>query len=103
MEWSTHLLSGSFLPSFLLIIGVLPFWEKLRSIKKMRQAMLGINAGVVGILLAALYTPVWTSAIHTSKDFLLAAAGFILLEFCKIPSWAVVLLSIVSSWFLFLP
>ena len=94
--WSGALLClvAAFLPSFLLVIGVLPFWEQLRSIKKIRQAMLGLNAGVVGILLAALYNPVWTSAIFSLKDFALAMAGFLLLEFGKMPSWVVVLMTV---------
>jgi chromate transporter len=90
-----------FLPSFLLIIGTLPFWEKMRSIPKIRQAILGINAAVVGILLAALYNPVWTSAIFSSKDFALAAVGFLLLEFWKLPSWLVVLVSIGTSFIIY--
>jgi chromate transporter len=90
-----------FLPSFLLIIGALPFWEKLRSLPKVRQAILGINAAVVGILLAALYNPVWTSAIFSARDFALAMVGFLLLEFWKIPSWAVVLISVVASFIIY--
>lgn len=86
-----------FLPSFLLIIGAMPFWEKLRSLPKIRQSILGVNAAVVGILLAALYQPVWTSAIFSGKDFALAAVGFLLLEFWKLPSWAVVLLTVIVS------
>ncbi len=84
-------LVAAFLPSFLLVFGALPFWEQLRRIQKMRNAMLGINAAVVGLLLAALYHPVWTSAIFSARDFCLALAAFILLTFWKIPSWAVVI------------
>jgi chromate transporter len=91
-------LISSFLPSFLLIIGVLPFWEKLRTLPKIRQSMLGLNAAVVGILLAAFYSPVWTSAIFSFKDFSLAAIGFILLEFLKLPSWVVVLITMGISF-----
>jgi chromate transporter len=90
-----------FLPSFLLIIGVLPFWEKLRALPKMRQSMLGLNAAVVGILLAALYNPVWTSAIFSLKDFALAATGFALLEFLRIPSWAVVIMTVGISFIIY--
>lgn len=86
-----------FLPSFLLIIGVLPFWERLRKFETMQRAMLGINAAVVGLLLSAFYNPVWTSAILSVGDFILAAAGFILLQFLKMPSWAVVLLSAIIA------
>lgn len=94
-------LIAAFLPSFLLVLGVLPFWEKLRSIPKIRQSMLGINAAVVGILLAALYQPVWTSAIFSAKDFALAALGFVLLEYWKLSSWIVVLVSIVTGFLFF--
>jgi len=79
-----------FLPSFLLIMGALPFWEQLRQHKEVRFAMLGINAAVVGLLLSAFFNPVWTSAIHNSKDFALAVFGFLLLNFWKAPSWLVV-------------
>lgn len=90
-------LVAAFLPSFLLVVGALPFWEKMRSLPKIRQSMLGLNAAVVGILLAALYNPVWTSAIFSSKDFALGATGFLLLEIWKLPSWAVVLLTVGAS------
>lgn len=86
-------LFGAFIPSFLLIFGALPFWEKLRRIQKMRYAMFGINAAVVGLLLAAFYNPVWTSAILSPKDFALALLCFLLLVFWNTPSWIVVILS----------
>ncbi len=86
-----------FLPSFLLIIGILPFWERLRRHKAIQQAMLGINAAVVGILLAAFYSPVWTSAIQSTTDFSLAAVAFLLLVFWKIPPWLVVVLAAVVT------
>jgi chromate transporter len=80
-----------FIPSFLLVIGVLPFWEDLRAREWVQRALLGINAAVVGILLAALYTPVWTSAIHRPADFALGLLAFGLLMFWKAPPWAVVI------------
>jgi len=86
-------LVAAFLPSFLLIIGVLPFWEKMRQYSEMRYAMQGINAAVVGLLLSAFYNPVWTSAIFGPKDFALAAVSFLLLVFWALPSWIVVLFS----------
>ena len=86
-------LGAIFLPSLLLVVGVLPFWERLRSFKHVRGALLGVNAAVVGILLAALYDPVWTSAITSPEDFALAAAAFALLAFWKAPPWLVVLLT----------
>jgi chromate transporter len=100
-EGASICLVAIFLPSFLLIVGVLPFWEKLRSIPKIRQATLGLNAAVVGFLLAALYNPVWISAIYSLKDFALAALGFILLEVGKLPSWSVVLINVVVSFIIY--
>ena len=82
-------LIAAFLPSFLLIVGTLPFWEKLREYPDMRFAMLGINAAVVGILMSAFYHPVWTSGILNLKDFALALAAFLFLTLLKAPSWAV--------------
>lgn len=91
-------LLAAFLPSFLLVIGAIPFWEQLRRHEKVRYSMQGINAAVVGLLLAAFYNPVWTSAILSPKDFSLALAAFLLLTFWKTPSWAVVMmLSVVTS------
>jgi chromate transporter len=80
-----------FLPSFLLVIGVLPFWDDLRGRPSFQSALRGINAAVVGLLLAALYQPVWTSAIRAPADVALALAAFGLLAFWKAPAWAVVL------------
>jgi chromate transporter len=68
-----------FLPSFLLVIGALPLWNELRQVAWAQSALAGINAAVVGLLLAALYNPVWTSAIFTSVDFALALAAFVAL------------------------
>lgn len=97
---ATACLVAVFLPSFLMVFGVLPFWEKLRHIKQMRFAVAGINASVVGLLIAAFYNPVWTSAIFTVKDFILAVICFALLMFAKAPSWAVVILGAVAGFIL---
>lgn len=86
-----------FAPSFLLVTGLLPFWDSIRRRSSFRAALNGINASVVGILLAALYDPIWTKAIHTPADFSLALVGFGLLMFWKVPSWAVVLLMAVGG------
>ena len=86
-------LAAIFLPSFLLVIGVMPFWDRLRSQSGFRGASRGIGAAVVGLLVAALYNPVWTSAIHTREDFGLALAAFGLLAFWRAPPWLVVALS----------
>ena len=67
----------------------------------MQAALTGINAAVVGILLAALYDPVWTSAIHAPQDFALALLAFIALMFWKLPPWLVVLVCAVLGWLLF--
>jgi chromate transporter len=82
-----------FLPSFFLVGGALPFWDRLRRLPAVQAAMRGVNAAVVGLLLAALYHPVWTSAILTPYDFALAVAGFLLLFMWKLPPWLVVLAS----------
>ena len=86
-------LVGIFLPSFFLVIGVVPFWDRLRSWASFGGALKGINAAVVGLLLAALYDPVWTSAIHGPEDFGLALAALALLAIWKWPPWLVVLLA----------
>ena len=83
-------LSAIFLPSFLLIIGGLPLWNLLRAQASFQAVLRGINAAVVGLLLAALYHPVWTSAIHAPVDFALGLADFLLLAFWKWPPWVVV-------------
>jgi chromate transporter len=92
-------LAAIYLPSFLLLIGILPFWDRLRQIPFMPPTLKGANASVVGLLLAALYTPVWTSAILAPKDFatLLIAFVFVLLLFWQAPAWAVVILGAVGT------
>jgi chromate transporter len=87
-----------FASSFLLVIGVLPFWDSLRRIGAVRNALQGVNAVVVGLLLAALYDPVWTSAILSAADFGLALAAFTLLVFWKTPAWLVVILTACCGW-----
>jgi chromate transporter len=79
-----------FLPGFLLLIGALPFWDAFRSRPVAQAAMRGANAAVVGILGAALYDPVWTSAILTPYDFAMGLTGFILLTVWKTQPWIVV-------------
>ena len=80
-----------FVPSFLLVAGALPFWEPLRRSPHAQAALAGVNAAVVGLLLAALYNPVWTSAIRGGADFGLALVAFVVLVFWRAPPWAVVL------------
>lgn len=91
-------LVGIFLPSFLLTVGALPFWEDLRRMRTVRAALVGVNAAVVGLLLAALYNPVWTSAIKSPADFGLAVTAFGLLALWKVPPWLVVLLTAFGGW-----
>jgi len=79
-----------FLPSFLLIFGALPFWDRLRASVDVRRALTGTNAAVVGILLAALVTPIWTSAITGPADIAVAAAALALLLTDRVPPVAVV-------------
>lgn len=79
-----------FVPSFLLVVGALPFWEHLRHSVRTQAALLGTNAAVVGLLLATLYQPVWTTAIHAPQDFALALVALVAL-FWKLPPWLVVL------------
>ena len=97
LNGATICLVAAFLPSFLLIAGVLPFWEKIRSFPRIKQSMLGINAAVVGILLSAFFGTVWPSAIFSAKDFLIALIGFLLLEYWKLSSWIVVLITVATS------
>ncbi|KKO08932.1 chromate efflux transporter [Pseudohongiella sp.] len=87
-----------FAPSFLLIAGALPFWQQLRANTRMQSALMGINAGVVGLLLAALYDPVWTSAIVGPKEFAMALVALIALMAWKLPPWLVVLASAAIGW-----
>lgn len=86
-----------FLPAFLLIIGTLPFWNSLRRSPQVQGALIGINAAVVGILLAALYNPLWTTAIMAPADFALVSILFIMLVFWKLPPWVVVIAGIVGG------
>ncbi|UTF61831.1 chromate efflux transporter [Gilvimarinus sp. DA14] len=80
-----------FIPAFLLLLGALPFWDRLRLNARIQAALKGVNAAVVGILLAALYQPVWTSAVHSVEDFALGLLALIALMFWKLPPWLVVL------------
>ena len=87
-----------FLPAFFLTIGVLPFWDDLRRFQAVRSALVGVNAAVVGLLLAALYHPIWTSAIQAPADFGLGLTAFALLFFWKTSPWLVVILSALGGW-----
>ena len=82
-----------FLPGFLLLLGVLPFWDALRVRPAVQAAMRGTNAAVVGILGAALYDPVFTSAVVDAPSFALALTCFVLLVVWNAPPWLVVIVS----------
>jgi chromate transporter len=86
-----------YLPSFLLLVGTLPFWNELRRRAAVKAALSGINSAVVGLLLAALYTPVWTNAILKPADFAIGLAAFLLLMFWKVPPWLVVILGAATA------
>jgi chromate transporter len=83
-------LLGIFLPSFFLVIGAMPFWEDLRRGATAQAALAGVNAAVVGLLLAALYRPVWVTGITSAADFALLCAAFLLLFMWQTPPWLVV-------------
>jgi chromate transporter len=86
-----------FLPSGLLVIGALPFWEQLRGKSSAQAVLKGVNAAVVGVLLAALYQPVWTAGILNARDFALAVAAFLLLFMWRAPPWLVVALCAIAG------
>jgi chromate transporter len=86
-------LAGIFIPGMLALIGVLPFWDRFRKRVFAQAAMRGINAAVVGLLGAALYSPVWTSSVKAPGDFAVAATGFILLTVWRAPPILFVFLS----------
>ena len=93
-------LAAIFLPGFLVLLGVLPFWDAVRRRPRVRAAMGGANAAVVGILGAALYSPVFTTAITGPGPLVLAAIGFVLLTAFKAPAWAVVLVGAAGGFVL---
>ncbi len=87
-----------FAPSFLLVAGALPFWESLRHRGGVRRALMGVNAAVVGLLLAALDDPVWTGAIASPADLALALLALAALALWKVPPWAVVIATAAGGW-----
>src|SRR6267142_1272307 len=98
-EWpgAALCLAAIFLPGLLLVLGILPFWDALRTRAGVQSALRGVNAAVVGLLLAALYTPVWTSAIFAPADFGLGIVAFLLLVMWRVPPWLVVILGAVGA------
>jgi chromate transporter len=89
-----------FLPAFLLVFGTLPFWSLLRNNSKIRGALNGVNAAVVGILIAAFYQPIWTSSIQRPIDFAFGALLFSMITFWKAPPWAAVLVGAFGGYLL---
>lgn len=93
-----------FAPAFLLVIGVMPFWNRLRQSDSVRSALVAVNASVIGILMAALYHPIFTSSVINTKDAVLAMILYGLLGFLNLPSWLVVIAGAMGGWlFAFLP
>ncbi len=90
-------LGAIFLPSFFLAIGPLHFWSWIRQRPVMRAVLKGVNAAVVGLLLAALYNPVWTGAIQAPADFAIAVIALLLLASWKVPPWLVVVLGALAA------
>ncbi len=86
-----------FLPSFLLIVGALPFLSELRERSSFQGMLTGVNASVVGLLLAAFYDPVFTSSILDGADFGLAVILFALLHFWKVPAWLIVIIGVIAG------
>ena len=95
---ATLCLTAIFLPSFLLVAGALPFWQSLRRHPRAQSALRGVNAAVVGLLLAALYDPVWTSAIFGPGDFALGLVALVALTQWKTPPWVVVIGCTLMGW-----
>jgi chromate transporter len=98
--WSGGVLAllAIFLPSLLLVVGVLPFWRRVRAWPRMRAALAGVNAAVVGLLLAALVDPVAPSALHGAGDALLVASALVAMLALRVPVWALVLAFAAGGW-----
>lgn len=97
--WGATLATAAiFLPAALLVIGVMPFWDRLRAHPRAASALAGANSAVVGILAAALYTPVFTSGIHGPATMAVAATAFVALRSFKAPAWAVVIGAALIGW-----
>ena len=85
------------------MIGILPLWDRLRSAGRFRAAVAGVNAAVVGLLIAALYDPVWITALHTPGDVAVGLAAFGMLAWWHVPPWLVVLLGAAAGAWLGAP
>lgn len=91
-------LVGIFLPAWLLVLGVMPFWHRVVAKPLVRAALAGTNAAVVGLLVAALYEPVWVGAIESPKDVVVLIGVAAALLIMKLPAWAVVIAAGVLGW-----
>ena len=89
-----------FLPSFLLLLGTLSIWNELRKFDLIISAFKGVNASVIGLLIAALYNPIIISSLKSYYDFVLILISFGILFFTKIPQWAAVFLISFCGWML---
>jgi chromate transporter len=100
--WAGGLLAtiAIFLPAFLLVLGTLPFWNSLSRNPNIKGALMGVNAAVVGILISAFYTPIWTSSIMSPIDFAFAALLFSMLAYWKLPPWVIVVTGIIGGYLL---
>lgn len=87
-----------FLPAALLVIGIMPFWDQLRSHPRAAGAVAGANAAVVGILAAALYNPVFIAGVSGPATMAVAATAFVALHSWKLPAWTVVIAAALTSW-----
>ncbi|MBN4064325.1 chromate efflux transporter [Dehalococcoides mccartyi] len=101
-KWVSGLvtLGAIFLPSFLLVWGALPFWARLSGSHRVRGVVIGINSAVVGLLLAALYNPIWTSSVFSAEDYGLVLVLFGLLAIWKLPPWSVVIIAAAGGYVL---
>ena len=91
-------LVGIFLPAWLLVLGVMPFWEAVVRRPGLRAALAGTNAAVVGLLGSALYDPVWVGAVQSARDvvFLIGVAAALLV--LRLPAWLVVIAAGIGGW-----
>jgi len=100
--WAGGLLAtiAIFLPAFLLVFGALPFWNQLRRNNKVKGAFMGVNAAVVGILIAAFYDPIFITSVLAPVDFVFATFLFSMLQFWKCPPWLVVFTGVIGGFIL---
>lgn len=93
-------LTAIFLPSVLLLIGALPYWQSIRRSRRAQAALMGVNAAVVGILLAALYDPIWQDAVQSSRHFVIVLLVFLILHVWKRQPWEAVIFAAAAGWLL---